>query len=159
MKQDRLFCFVLSCWDLSNHDTSCCALGIFVRVHPFPLSLFRAMAWKLLIIELFSQWELNKIKTENCIWIWKHSWCCWKALHNSNLIEFISQFSGLRYGRYWFLSGFCWQNLRNSNKLQKLGLKGKISRALNLFTLGPTTHTTLMYIVFYHKLYIYIHHL
>jgi hypothetical protein len=26
----------------------------------------------------------------------------------------------------------------NSNKLQKLGLEGKISWALNVFTLGPT---------------------
>jgi hypothetical protein len=27
---------------------------------------------------------------------------------------------------------------KNSNKLQKLGLEGEISRALNVFTLGPT---------------------
>jgi hypothetical protein len=26
--------------------------------------------WKLLIVELFSQQKLNKIKTENCIEIW-----------------------------------------------------------------------------------------
>jgi hypothetical protein len=26
---------------------------------------------------------------------------------------------------------------RNSNKLQNLGLEGEISRALNVFTLGP----------------------
>jgi hypothetical protein len=31
--------------------------------------------------------------------------CCWKALGNSNLINFISQFSEL-LARYWFLSGF-----------------------------------------------------
>jgi hypothetical protein len=29
----------------------------------------------------------------------------------------------------------------NSNKLQKLGLEGKISRALGVFTFGPTAQT------------------
>jgi hypothetical protein len=33
---------------------------------------------------------------------------------------------------------------KKSNKLQKLGLKGKISQALDVFTLGPTTHATLI---------------
>ncbi len=32
----------------------------------------------------------------------------------------------------------------NSNKLQKLGLQGKISWTLNVFTLGPTTQATLV---------------
>jgi hypothetical protein len=59
------------------------------------------MAWKLLITELFSQCELNEIETENCTGIWKRcSWCCWKALKESDLIEFISQFSEIRDGRY-----------------------------------------------------------
>jgi hypothetical protein len=31
----------------------------------------------------------------------------------------------------------------NSNKLQKLGLKGKISWTLNVFTLRPTAQATL----------------
>ncbi len=45
----------------------CCALGICAGVHPFALSLFRAMAWKLLITELFSQCELNEIETETVL--------------------------------------------------------------------------------------------
>jgi hypothetical protein len=53
--------------------------------------LFRAMAWRLLIIESFSQLKLNKIKIK--IKILGHSWCCWKALEESVFIEFISQFS------------------------------------------------------------------
>jgi hypothetical protein len=32
----------------------------------------------------------------------------------------------------------------NSNKLQKLGLEGKISQALNVFTLGPMVQATLV---------------
>jgi hypothetical protein len=35
------------------------------------------------------------------------SWWFWKALGESDLIEFISQFSELMCGRYWFFSGFC----------------------------------------------------
>jgi hypothetical protein len=39
-----------------------------------------------------------------------------------------------------------WVNfvVRNLNKLQKFGLKGKTSWTLNVFTLGATTHATLM---------------
>jgi hypothetical protein len=58
------------------------------------------VVWTLLIIEQFSQGKLNKIETENCIGIWGHSWCCWKALGESDLIEFISQFAELSCGRY-----------------------------------------------------------
>jgi hypothetical protein len=32
----------------------------------------------------------------------------------------------------------------NSNKLQKLGLEGKVTQALNVFTLGPRAHATLI---------------
>jgi hypothetical protein len=84
-------------------------------------------------------WLLNhflkivKIKTEKCIGIWGRSWCCWKALGESNLIEFISQFLKLMCERYWFLQ-----------KLQKLGLEGKISWALNVFTLWPTAQARLV---------------
>jgi hypothetical protein len=56
--------------------------------------------WKILITEPFSQWKLNKIETENCIGIWGCSWCCWKALGESDLIEFISHFSELKCRRY-----------------------------------------------------------
>jgi hypothetical protein len=47
-----------------------------------------------LIIESFSQLKLNKkIQTKNRIGLWGRSWCYWKAFGESDLIEFISQFS------------------------------------------------------------------
>jgi hypothetical protein len=83
MKQGTLFCFVVLRWDLPNHGASRCALVSskksfwWVGVHWLVLRLFRATVWrKLLIIESFSQWKLNKIETENCIGIWGGSWCC-----------------------------------------------------------------------------------
>ncbi len=80
---------------------------------------------KLLIIEPFSQQNLNKIKTENCIGIWGHSWCCWKALGKSDLIDLISQFSELRCERYIFYgvdfvagnSNKIWQNWVRKEKI------------------------------------------
>ncbi len=42
----------------------------------------------------------------------------------------------------------------NSNKLQKLNLKGKISQALNVFTLGLTTHATLIRMKDTHHTYV-----
>jgi hypothetical protein len=44
-----------------------------------------------------------------------------KPVEKSDLIEFISEFSELRCGRYCFLSGFCWWTLKRIAK--KLGLK------------------------------------
>jgi hypothetical protein len=41
--------------------------------------------------------NLNKIKTGDHIGSWG---CFWKALDESDLMEFISQFSELRCGRY-----------------------------------------------------------
>jgi hypothetical protein len=58
--------------------------------------LFGATVWKLLITEPLSQSKINKVETENCNGIWGNSWCCWKAFSESDLIEFISQFSELR---------------------------------------------------------------
>ncbi len=107
----------------------------WVSLHRLGLRLFGATMWKLLIIEQFFQWELNKIETENCIRIWGHSWCCWKAFNERDLIEFISQFSKLRCGRYWFWVDFV---AENSNKFKKLGLGGKIIWARRVFTLGLT---------------------
>ncbi len=122
-----LMCFMLTSWYLAKAlDVSCCALGIFgklsmfhvvllvslesspwwVEVHRVGLRLFGVTMWKLLIIEPFSQWKLNKII--NCIGIWECSWYCWKALGESDLIKFISQFSELRCRRYWFWGGFCY---------------------------------------------------
>ncbi len=79
----------------------------WIRLHWLGLRLFGTKVWKLLIIELFSKWKPNKIETKNCIRIWKHSWCSWKAFGKLNLIEFISKISKLRCERYWFLNGFC----------------------------------------------------
>ncbi len=46
--------------------------------------------------------KLNKIETENCIGIWERFvlGVVGKLSGESNLIEFISQFSELRCGRY-----------------------------------------------------------
>ncbi len=78
-----------------------------VGVYWHGLRLCEATVWKLLIIEPFSQWKLNKIDTENCDGLWGRSWWCCKAIGDSDLIEFISQFLELRCERYWFLSRFC----------------------------------------------------
>jgi hypothetical protein len=65
----------------------------WVRVHQNLVSrLFGATVWKLLIIEQFFQWKLNKIEIENCIGIWGCSSCCvvsWESLDKSDLIEFL----------------------------------------------------------------------
>jgi hypothetical protein len=91
--------FVLFCPEISQTSMFHAVLLIssesflWVEVHQHGWRLFRAMVWRLLIIESFSQWKLNKIKMKNCTEIWGHSWCCWKALEESDLIEFNSQFS------------------------------------------------------------------
>ncbi len=110
-------------------------------VHWLGSKLFGATMRKLLIIEPFSQWKLNKIKIENYIEIWGHLWCCWKTFGESNLIEFISQFSKLRFGQYYFRAYFV---VWNSNKLKKMALEGKYGWAFNVFTLGPMTYATLV---------------
>jgi hypothetical protein len=46
----------------------------WVRVHQLGLRLFGAMGWKLLIIEPFSGWKLNKIEIENFIHVKPFSW-------------------------------------------------------------------------------------
>jgi hypothetical protein len=89
----------------------------WVGMHQLGLRLFPATRWKLLIIESFSQWKLSKIKTENCIGIWGRYWYCWKALNNSDLIEFISLFLELKCGRYWFCSGFCCWKFKQITKI------------------------------------------
>jgi hypothetical protein len=49
-------------------------------VHWLGLRLFGATMWKLLIIESFSQWKLNKIETgKTVLEFWGYSWCCWKG--------------------------------------------------------------------------------
>jgi hypothetical protein len=86
--------------------------------HPLGLRLFGAMVWKLSIIESFFQWKLNKLQTENCIGILRCSWCCWKVISKSDLIEFISQFSKLRcLGGYWFFNRFCYWKFKQIAKI------------------------------------------
>jgi hypothetical protein len=50
--------------------------------------MFGITKWKLLIIESFFHWKLNKTKIENYIGIWGCYWYCWKTLTKSNFIEF-----------------------------------------------------------------------
>ncbi len=114
--QKKVVCFVLYC-DTKISQTMLIRVHTmllvslessrWVGVHWLGLKFLGATMWKLLIIEPFSQWTLNKIGTKNCIGIWKLSWCCWKALGETDLIEFISQFIYSSCARYWFLSGFC----------------------------------------------------
>jgi hypothetical protein len=116
-----------------------------------------AKVWKLLIIESFSQWKLNKIQTKNCTGIWGHSWCCWKAFGESDLIEFISQFSELRCVCVWKILICEWIlfleiqiNCKNWVGKEKSVEPSKCShcrilkfsilklwKIMNMFTLGP----------------------
>jgi hypothetical protein len=117
MKHGSLFCFVLFYFlchakishTIVLHVTLLVSLqnSQWIEVHWVGLRLFGTMMWKLLIIELLFEWKLNIIETKKFIRIWKHSWCYWKGFGKLDLIDFISQFSKLRCGRYWFLSGFC----------------------------------------------------
>ncbi len=94
------------------------------------LRLFGVTAWKLLIIESFSHWKLNKIKTENCIGISGCSRSCWKALGESDWMKLFHNFHsyGVEDIDSWvgFVAG-------NSIKLQKLGLERNISWPFNVF--------------------------
>jgi hypothetical protein len=99
----------------------------WVGVHWLGLRLFGDMVWKLLIIEPFSQWKWNKIKTENCLGIWGCSWCCWKALGDSDLIKFISQFSELKCGRYLFFEWILLLKIQTNCKKIGFGRKNLLS--------------------------------
>ncbi len=98
----------------------------WVGVQGLVLRLFGAMVCKLLIIEPFSQWKINKVKIENYITIWGCSWCCPNALDEADLLEFISQFSELRCERDWFLSGFCCWKFKQIAKIG-FGRKNQLS--------------------------------
>ncbi len=67
-----------------------------------------------------------KIKAKNSIVIWGSSWCYWKALGKSDLIDFISQFSELWCGRYWFLSEICYYKFKQIAKIE-IGRKNQLS--------------------------------
>jgi len=127
----KVICFVSFCFVISQtmmlHVTLLVSLESSQRVgvHRLGLRLLGAMVWKLLIIEPFFKWKLNKTETENCTGIWGHSWCCWKALGEPDLIEFISQFSELRCERLlifeWILL------LKIQKKIAKIGFGRKKS--------------------------------
>jgi hypothetical protein len=133
-----------------------------VGVHWFGLRLFEVSMCKLLIIEPFFQWKLNKIENKSCIGICGCSWCCGKACSKSDLIEFISQILELRCRRYWFFSDFfCWKfkqitkfgfgrkNQLNPQFVDMIKFRKKLILKMwkikNVFTLGPIAHTTLVH--------------
>ncbi len=71
MKQGSLFCHSEISQTTALHAVLLVSLesSWWVGVHRLGLRLFGATVLKLLIIEPFSQWKLNKIQTENCIGI------------------------------------------------------------------------------------------
>jgi hypothetical protein len=157
----EVLCFIVCHIEISLNMTLHAMILVFskkfkwIGVHWFGLRLFGIMVWKLLIIEPFFQWKLNKIKTENCIGILGRSWCYWKAISNSDLRKFIFQISKLRCGRYWFLNGFFCCKFKKLQKwvwnetlikplmcsqyqISKISIP-KMWKTKNVFTLGPTT--------------------
>ncbi len=99
----------------------------WIGVHWFGLRFFGVIVWKLLIIKPYSQWKLNKRKTKL---YWNlGTFLVLETLNESNLIKFISQFSKLRGGR-WFFSGFCCWKFK---QIAKIGFGRKCA------TFGPTT--------------------
>ncbi len=123
-----LFCFILFC-HIEISQTIIIHVKVLVSsesspwvwVHQLGLRLFWVMMWKLLIIEPFCQWKWHKI--ENYIGNLGHLWCYSKAFNKWDLIEFISQFSKPRCGRYWCWNEFyCW----NFKKIIKIGFGRKI---------------------------------
>jgi len=92
------------------------------------------LVWDCLELRCISYWLLNhflneifkKLKLKIVLEFWGLSWCCWKALSESDLIEFISQFSELRCERYWFVSGFCCWKFKKIAKIES-GKKDQLS--------------------------------
>ncbi len=125
MKQGNLFCFVLLC-HVQISQTMMLHAGLLVSsessqwivVHWLGLKLFGAMVWKLLIIEPFSQWKLNKFETKKCIGIWgggfgvlESPW--WVAFNGVSFTIFRA--------KVWhivFLNGFCCWKFK---KIAKIG--------------------------------------
>ncbi len=90
----KVVCFVLSWWDLLNHNVLGYVMGLIIKklsmnkgAHIW-CRMFGITKWKLSIIESFFHWKLNKTKIENYIGIWGCYWYCWKTLTKSNFIEF-----------------------------------------------------------------------
>jgi hypothetical protein len=88
MKQGSLFCFVLFYHTQISQIMALHAMFLaslessrWVGVHHLGLRLVGGAVWKLLIIESFCQWKLNKIKTENNIWNLCSHLGQWHMLH------------------------------------------------------------------------------
>jgi hypothetical protein len=69
-------------------------------------------------VKAIDHWTIFSMTTKKN-WNWKLYWnlrvflaLLQSPLNKSDLIKFISQFSELRYGRYWFLSVFCCWNFK-----------------------------------------------
>jgi hypothetical protein len=137
----KVVCFDLSSWGLPNHGISCQALGISGKLSmsrrgfkPFSnlgLRLFGATCGKLLIIEPFSQWKLNKIETENCIGIWEVFLLAlespWQVRFNRVYFTiFRAKVCKKRLKFEWILL------LEIQTNCRKLGLEGNIIWALNV---------------------------
>jgi hypothetical protein len=70
MKQGSLLCFVTLRSSKPWHFMLISSKSSqWVQVHWLNLRLFGAMVWKLLIIEPFFQWKINKIEIKNYIGI------------------------------------------------------------------------------------------
>jgi hypothetical protein len=104
MKQGSLFCFVLVVRLICSKSRCFMPHSWYLQKALYEYGCtdlvwdcLELHMWKLLIIELFCRWKLNKIETEIYIVIW--GWvflCCWKVFGESDLVEFTSQFSELR---------------------------------------------------------------
>ncbi len=118
-----------------NHKSSHCLLAIFGKLlmSRGVVTWWFATLWSYGVEAI--NWLLNHFLNENYMnlklkTLWNfggHSWCCWKALCESDLIEFVSQFSELRCGRYWFLNGFCCWKFKQIAKLNGFGRKNQLS--------------------------------
>ncbi len=132
-----MFCFVD--WGLPKHGFMSHSWYLLM-IKGAPIWIGPTM-WKLLIIEPFSLWKLNKIKTGNCNEIRGHSWCCWSpqwVRFKKLCFTILANVCKILISEWILFAG-------NQNKLQKLGLGGKFGfGTLNVFTLGSTTQGTLI---------------
>jgi len=150
MKQGSLFC--LSCQDLPNHGASCHTLGIFKK-----LSMSRgASNWFETLwsysVEGTDYWTIffMKIKQNQN---WKLHWNLGAFLV---LLENLQQvrcnrlyFTTFRANKMWEILIFEWILLLEiQTNCKTLGLEGKVSWALNVFTLGPMAQDTVVGINF-----------
>ncbi len=98
-------CFVLSHWNLPNHNASRCVLGIFKKLL---MSRCTNLVWNWLELWCGSYWWLNHFFNQNEIKSKLKKileFGC--VLGVLDLIEFISQFLDLRRGWYWSLKKNC----------------------------------------------------